>query len=136
MEGPNCFECYPPYLLEDGECVAKCTKPGFRPNLKKTLCVDKMEFPDIGPIFSIISCIMVITVFIAKKLKKETERIPSIIALLGVIQFFAITFQVFLCAYYKNQKYLIFSLIAFLILIAINIQNAWYINTNVRAQDA
>jgi hypothetical protein len=92
MEGPSCFECFPPYLLEDGLCVAKCTKPGFRSNLKRTLCVDNAEFPDIGPVFSIISCIMVITVFIAKKLKKETERIPSIIALLGVIEFFAISF--------------------------------------------
>ena len=136
MDGPSCFECFPPYLLQDGECVAKCTKPGFRPNLKKTICVDKAEFPDIGPIFSIISGIMLITVLIAKKLKKETERIPSIIALLGVIQFFAIAFQVFLCAFYSNTKYLIFSLIAFFILICINIQNAWYINTSVRSQDA
>lgn len=64
---------------------------------------------------------MVMTVFIAKKLKKETERIPSIIALLGVIQFFAIAFQVFLCAFYDNKKYLYFTLIAFVVLIGINI---------------
>jgi hypothetical protein len=133
MEGPNCFECTKPFLLEDGLCVPKCTKPGFKPNLKKTLCVDKAEFPDIGPVFSIISFMIVITVIIAKKLKKETERIPSIIAMLGVVEFFAICFQVFLCAFYQNRKYLYFTLLALGILIGINIQNAWYINNNVRS---
>ena len=136
MDGPNCFECVPPFLLEDGVCVKSCTKPGFRPNLKKTICVDKAEFPDIGPLFSIISIIIVITVFIAKKLKKETEPIPSIIGMLGVVQFVAIAFQVFLCAFYSNQKYLIFTMIAFFVLIGINLQNAWYINVNVRSQNA
>jgi len=92
MEGPSCFECMVPFLLQDGECVEKCTKPGFRPNLKKTICVDNAEFPDIGPVFSIMSVIAVITVLIAKKLKKDTERIPSIIALVGVIEFMAICF--------------------------------------------
>lgn len=85
MEGPNCFECMVPFLLEDGLCVSTCTKLGFRPNLKKTLCVNNAEFPDIGPVFSIMSIIVVVTVLIAKKLKKETERIPSIIAMVGVV---------------------------------------------------
>jgi hypothetical protein len=136
MEGPNCFECIKPFLLEDGLCVARCTKPGFRPNLKKTLCVDNAEFPDIGPVFSIISVIIVITIVVAKKMKKETERIPSIIAMLGVVEFFAICFQVFLCAFYQNQKYMIFSLLALLITLGINVQNFWYINTYVKAKDA
>jgi len=85
MEGPNCFECFTPFLLEDGLCVMTCTKPGFYSNLKGTLCVDKAEFPDIGPVFSIMVIIIVIIVLIAKKLKKETEVIPSIIAMVGIV---------------------------------------------------
>ena len=35
-----------------------------------------------------------------------------------------------------NQKYLYISLIAMVVLIGINIQNAWYIRANVRSDDA
>ena len=92
LEGPNCYECIFPYLLEDGVCVSECTKDGFHANKAQTRCINETEFPQIGPIFSIFSLIVVIACLIVKKFKKETEIIPTLVALISVIEAFAFLF--------------------------------------------
>mmetsp|Transcript_21112 Transcript_21112/g.32732 ORF Transcript_21112/g.32732 Transcript_21112/m.32732 type:complete len:150 (+) Transcript_21112:1264-1713(+) len=86
LEGPNCYECLPDWLLEDGVCVSECTKEGFHANRARTRCINETEFPTIGPVFSILSVMIVITVLIAKKLKKETSVIPTLVALISLVE--------------------------------------------------
>lgn len=82
-----------------GVCVKECrTADGYRPNKAFTRCINKTEFPQIGPIFSIMSLIILIATLIVKYcFKKETEIIPSLVASIGVIEYFAILFQIWMC---------------------------------------
>ena len=73
---------------------------------------------------------------IAKKLKRETVLIPFVIAICGIIEFLAIIFQAFLCLFYLEWKYFVFCLVAFFILMIINLANFCYIKTNVIPKDA
>jgi hypothetical protein len=99
LEGANCFECIPPFLLEDGVCKEKCEKPGNRPNGDRTMCVDQNMFPVIGPIFSILTVVVFAMVLIVKSFKRETNAITSLIALLSVVETFAIAFNLFVSVY-------------------------------------
>lgn len=81
-----------PFLLQDGLCVSSCTKSGYYPNKAATICINKTEFPNIGPIFSIISFIIVIVILMVKKLKKDTEVIPSMIGIIGIVETFSTLF--------------------------------------------
>lgn len=77
-----------------GKCVKECrTSDGYRPNKAHTRCINKTEFPEIGPIFAIMTLFVTIAMIIVKYcFKKETEIIPSLIASVGVIEYFAILF--------------------------------------------
>ena len=71
----------------------ECSQPGYRPNNAHTLCINKTEFPEIGPIFAILSFFIFWAIVIVKYcFKKETEIIPSLIAAISVIEYFAILF--------------------------------------------
>ncbi len=65
--------------------MLECTKPGYFANKQGTICINKTEFPTIGPIFTIASAMLLIVCLIVKKLKSETQVIPSIIAVAGVL---------------------------------------------------
>jgi len=51
--------------------------------------------------FSVISAVILVMCLIVKKFKKETEVIPSVIAMVSVIEFFMIAFQIFLSSVFK-----------------------------------
>ena len=102
-EGANCFECAKKYLLQDGECVKECTKPGFFANRAKTRCINKTEFPTLGPVCTLLAILLILMVIIVKKClgKKETVITSSIIAFLGIVETLAICFQIFITNEYK-----------------------------------
>jgi hypothetical protein len=133
MEGPNCYQCQKPYLLEDGLCVLECTKTGFKPNNELTVCVNEIYFPVIGPIFTGMAMICSIITMIIKCFRRETKVVTSIIAFVGICEAMAIGFQIFLCFYYKVLKYFLISCIAGLSLFLLNVTNAIYIHYNVRS---
>lgn len=135
-EEPSCFECDPPFLLEDGVCVVECQKPGNSPNLAKTQCVGEREFPPFGPLFSILAIVALFCGFIAKKLKRETKVIPLAIAVWGMIQWFAILMQIYLCSFYLEWKYMAFCGVAWIFLMCLNLANYLYIQSYVVATDA
>lgn len=109
---------------------------GNYPNLEKTQCVNEKQFPVIGPIFSIGAIITVAIGFIAKRLKRESQMIPFIIAFCGIIEWMAIVFQMYLCSFYNEWKYFGFCALAFIILMILNLANYLYIQNNVVATDA
>jgi hypothetical protein len=120
-----------------GECVTECTQEGYRPNNAGTHCINKTEFPEIGPIFSMMCAVIFIAVLIVKYcFKKETEVIPTTIAAVSVVEYFAILFQVWMCAIFVQPRYLAFTLFAFGVLVILNIYNMYYIKTNVASRDA
>ena len=82
----------PGWLLENGTCVETCQIPGNSPNNDYTQCTNMAEFPIIYTPFSAISVVIFLMCIIVKKFKKETEIIPSVIALVSVIEFFMICF--------------------------------------------
>lgn len=92
MEGPSCYKCAKPYLLEDAVCVKECTKEGFKPNNDLTACINEITFPIIGPVFTAMAIVSTFTVFLAKCINRATEVIPSIIAFVSLQQFFVIGF--------------------------------------------
>lgn len=63
------------------------------------MCVDQNMFPVIGPIFTIMSIVVFVTVLIVKKFKRETNAITSLIAMLSVVETFAIAFNLFVSFY-------------------------------------
>ena len=65
-EKGSCVLCDVPYLLEDGLCKSECENEGYFPNAAGTLCINKTEFPTIGPIFSIMTILIFIIVLICK----------------------------------------------------------------------
>lgn len=73
---------------------------------------------------------------IVKKFKKETEIIPSAIALVSVIEFFMIAFQIYLSSVFKEEKYILISLFSFVVYIMLNIYVFCYVKKNVLAKDA
>jgi hypothetical protein len=133
---PSCFECIPPYLLEEGGCVMECQVLGNSPNLAKTQCVGEREFPVFGPIFTIMAITAFVVGFIAKRLKRETILIPFVIAMCGIIEFLAILMQMYLCSFYLEWKYMGFCGIAFVILMILNMANAYYIKKFVMDKEA
>jgi uncharacterized membrane protein len=117
--------------------VKECSQDGYRPNNAGTRCTDKTEFPELGPIWSIMSAVIFVAVVIVKYcFKKETEIIPSLIASISVVEFFAIVFQVWMCAIFEQPRYLALTLLAFGVLVVLNIYNMYYIKTNVSSRDA
>lgn len=137
MEGSTCFVCERPYLLQKGKCVPKCTETGYRPNNARTKCINKTEFPAIGPIWSVLASIVIVAILIIKtQLKKETEVIPSLIASVSIIEYLAILFQIWMCIIFAAPKYLIFTIIAFCVLMCLNVFNMYYIKTYVASKDA
>lgn len=120
-----------------GRCVEECTQEGYRPNNAGTECINRTEFPEIAPIFAILSAIIFIAIVIVKYcFKKETEIIPSLIASISVVEYFAILFQIWMCAIFRQPRYLAFTLVAFGVLCLLNIYNMYYIKTNVASRDA
>ena len=71
-ESKSCFECVRPFLLEAGECVTTCKLPGYRPNRAGTQCINKSEFPFIGPVFSGASAVAIVAITMVRCVKKET----------------------------------------------------------------
>lgn len=50
------------------------------------MCINKTEFPNIGPIFSIMAGIICVMILLSKKFyKKETEVVPSAVAFVSCI---------------------------------------------------
>ena len=84
--GDVCFECYEPFLLDEGRCVSECTRPGYHPNIDETMCTNKVVFPDLGPMFSIISGVGIIVSIVAWLINRQTNLKSTIIALLSVCQ--------------------------------------------------
>ena len=120
-----------------GRCVTECSQPGYRPNRAGTRCINKTEFPAIGPIFAITSAVLFVAIVIVRYcLKKETEIIPSLIAAVSIVEFFAILFQIWMCAIFLYPRYLAFTLVSFGVLIMLNIYNLYYIKTSVASSDA
>ena len=89
--------------MQDGECVKECSKPGFFANRAGTRCINKTEFPTLGPVCSMLAIILILMVIMVKKClgKKETIITSSIIAFLGIIETFAICFQIFITIEFK-----------------------------------
>lgn len=124
------------WLLEDGYCVKECTKAGFYANSAGTMCINKTEFPWLGPFFTYISVIIIIAVLISKKFKKETEIIPSLVAMISFVEFFAIWFQIWMAVLFETPKQLYFTLVALIVLIILNVVNYFYVKNNVMSADA
>jgi hypothetical protein len=141
QDGGSCHECKQPYLLDlidgVGECVETC-QPGYRPDRAGTNCINKPECLELGaPIFAIMMAVIFVAVVIVKYcFKKETEIIPSLIASISVVEFFAILFQIWMCTIFRQPRYLGFTLFAFGVLVVLNIYNLYYIKTNVASRDA
>jgi hypothetical protein len=81
-----------PWLLEDGECRDRCYNSGYFPNKAGTICINFIEFPTLGPIFFIISMVLSLAIYIISWIKEETLIVPSIIAMVGCIQWISILF--------------------------------------------
>jgi hypothetical protein len=109
---------------------------GNSPNIAKTQCVGEREFPPFGPIFTIMALITLVVGFVVRKLKRETQIIPFVIAICGIIEWLAILMQIYLCSFYFEWKYMGFCGVAWLVLMSLNVANFVYINTNVVATDA
>ena len=73
---------------------------------------------------------------IAQRLKKETVVISSVIALVSVLEFFAICFQIFLSIIFKESKFVYISVFSLVVYIAINIFVYLYVKNNVISADA
>jgi hypothetical protein len=136
QEGPNCYECIPPYLLEEGSCKLECEVSGNRPNPEGTVCVDKTLFPVIGPIFTFITVVILIMVFIVNRFKKDTKFVTSAIALIGCIETLSIAFNLYLTVFHDLLKYTVFAALALIVSYILNIYNNWYVNNKVRSEDA
>ena len=91
-EPDGCITCVDGWLLEDGVCKRSCENPGYFPNKDRTVCINQIEFPLMGPIFTYASAVVTVVVLVTKVLKKDTQFLPSMIAMLGVLEFFAIIF--------------------------------------------
>ena len=131
QEGPSCYECVRPWLLENGECVKECKVDGNRPNPELTQCVSKTNFPVFGPVFSIISLIIVAVVLIVRIFKKETNTISSMIAFISIIETFAIAMNLVVTVYEAAWKYSAFCVLSILVLYILNAYNYWYIKNKV-----
>lgn len=67
-------------------------------------------------------------VFVKKILgKKETIALSSIIAFVCIIETFSICFQMFITREYKQPIYFIFTLLALVSMVALNLYNWYYI---------
>ena len=135
-EAKSCFECVRPFLLEAGACVATCTLPGYRANNAGTQCIDKSEFPFIGPVFSIASAFCIVIITIASCTKKETQPAPSLIAIIGSLEALAFAFQVFICIEYRETKSGILTGIAFAVYVGLNAYTAWLVQKKVLDENA
>lgn len=71
-----------------------CTKPGFFENNAGTRCINKTEFPTLGPICTIMAGMLTLMVIFVKKIlgKKETIALSSIIAFVCIVETFSICF--------------------------------------------
>ena len=136
QEGPSCYECVAPFLLEEGLCKVKCEVPGNRPNPEGTQCVDKTNFPVFGPVFSVLSLVIVVVVIIVKRFKKETNAISSLIAFISIVETFAILMNLFVTVYEGAWKYTAFCSLSIVVLIILNIYNYFYIKNSVMSPDA
>lgn len=81
-------------MLENGICKEDCEEPGYFKNKEKTVCINQIEFPLMGPIFTIASLVVFLVVAIAKIIKKDTQMLPSMIAFVSVLEVFAIIFVI------------------------------------------
>jgi hypothetical protein len=135
-EAKSCFECVRPFLLEAGECVASCQLPGYRANHAGTQCINKSEFPFIGPVFSIASAFCIVIITIARCTKKETQYAPSLIAIIGGLEALAFAFQVFICVEYRETKSGILTGIAFAVYVCLNAYTAWFVQKKVLDENA
>ena len=136
MDGDNCFVCAKPFLLEEGKCVLECTQEGYRPNNELTACVNEISFPIIGPVFTAMSIVITLIILLMKCIRRKTEAIPSIVALVSINQCLVIAFQIYLCFYFQILKYFIISCMAGFSLFCLNISNALYIKYKVRSSNA
>jgi len=114
----------------------ECEIPGNRPNKEGTKCVDKTLFPVIGPIFSVMALIILLTVIVVKRFKRETNLITSLIALIGCIETLSIMFNLWMTVYHSMWKYAAFAAISLTVLYILNLYNYWYIAKKVQAPDA
>jgi hypothetical protein len=136
QEGPSCYECDAPYLLELGNCVLECQVKGNRPNKELTQCVDQTMFPVIGPIYSIFSAIILVVVVIVKKFKKETELVTTLIALISCIETVAIWFNLYVALFQEKYKYAAFCLVALIVTYSLNVANYYFVRDKVMDPDA
>lgn len=78
--------------------------------------------------FSFLGLFIIITIMIVKILKKETNRVPSMIAFLGVVEFFSTVFQIYLSIEFGEWKSLGLTSVAFLVMMILNFYNLWFVN--------
>ena len=132
----TCTLCQKPFLLQDGDCVEKCTKPGYFPNGNKTLCINQVEVPFMGPLWTYITAPTCIAIVASKYVIKETEALPTMIAFVGLTEFLAIFTQIILAAMFAQDQIIACAIISFIVLIVLNIYNYYYINKYVISVDA
>lgn len=136
QEGPSCYECEKPFLLEEGSCKEKCEVPGNRPNSDLTQCVGKTKFPTFGPLFTVISIIIVIVVTIVRVFKPETKWQSSIVAFVGLVEPLAIFVNLIVTIYDEEWKYTGFVVLALVVLLLLNAYNWHYIRQHVINEEA
>jgi hypothetical protein len=113
--------------------VAECdASKGYWANMEGTTCIDTTEFPTIGPIFTILSGIATLVVLIIKYcVSRETEVIPSLIAILSGIEWAAIIFSIPVAFAFEQPRIGYIALVSLIILYLINIYNDWYVRIMV-----
>lgn len=90
----SCLLCIQPYLLEDGLCKTQCEKPGYFPDLAGEMCINKIEFPEIGPMFTVTTLVLLVLCGLVKVISSDTEILPLIIATVSIVETIAILFCV------------------------------------------
>lgn len=117
-------------------CKESCENPGYFPNKDNTVCINQIEFPLLGPIFTIASLVCFLVVGIVKIIKKDTQMLPSMIAFVSVIEVLAIIFVIVTAQIYSQDRIMQLGIASFVFLIFLNIYTYWYVTNYVQKEDA
>lgn len=100
------------------------------------MCVGKIRFPVLGPIFTMISIFFIAVIMIVKTFKRETSAIPTMIAFISVIETFAIAFNLYVTVYDEQYKYTAFLTLAIFVIYVMNIYNFCFVKNSVLSDKA
>ena len=70
-------------------CVSECTPP-YHENRAGDQCINYIEFPPLFLFFTTLSAVIVGVVLLTKKLNKATRTIPSLVAMVSLMEYLAI----------------------------------------------